>query len=465
MASETYRTMAENIVGLVGGTDNITFFTHCITRLRFNVNDKDAVDTKAIEALPGALSVQWSGDQLQVIVGQAVNDAYRLICEVNDLKPEEAVSDDEGDAPATQGKQASWHPSMILDAISGCIMPLIPVLIGTGMLKVITIILQMTGLVDAASPTYTVLSFVADSGYYFLPIFVGASAAQRFNTSMGLGMVLGAMLIHPTFVSAVTEGTSLDLFGLPIYAASYASTIFPTIIAVYVMSFIERWLGKHTPEALRSLLQPLCTLIVMAPLTLCLIAPAGAFLGTFLADAVVWLYGTLGFGAVALMSAFLPFIIMTGMHAAFTPFIMQSFATVGYDPLLCTSMFISNFNQGAAALAVALKTKTAQARSTAVSAGITAILAGVTEPALYGVNMKYRTPLAASMVGSLVGAGIAGAWGVFAYAFAGSNGVFGLPIFIGNDVANLVHMIIAIAVGMVITFVLTLILYKAPGEE
>lgn len=462
MAESKYGQLADEIVGLVGGSDNIVTFAHCVTRLRFNVRDKELVDLDAVAALPGALGAQWSGDQLQVIIGQDVDDAYRLVCKRNGLG-EGGTQDTTADDGGAKGR---WKPAMLLDAITGCLTPLIPLLIGTGMIKVITIVLQTTGLLDPASATSTVLAFVGDSGYYFLPIFVGATAATKFGGNMGLGMVLGAMLIHPTFVSAIAEGTSLDLFGIGIYPASYASTLFPTILSVYVMSRVEQFFAKHSPEVLRSLVEPLCTLVVMVPLTLCLIAPAGAFLGNFLAAAVMWLHGTLGFLAVGLMAALLPLIIMTGMHAAFTPFVMESFTTLGYDPILCTSMFISNFNQGAAALAVAVRSKAADVRSTAISSGITSILAGVTEPALYGVNMKYRTPLLASMVGSFVGGVIAGLAHVYAYAFAGSNGVFGLPIFVGGEAGmmSLVYMLVGIAASMAITFALTLVLYKPESK-
>lgn len=440
---ERYDVLADKVLEYVGGKENISFFTHCITRLRFNVKDQSKVDVDAIEKVEGVIGTQWQSGQLQIIIGQAVGDAYALICKKAGLDEQESVKEN------LDGETTKFSIGKIFDAISGCVTPLIPLLIGAGMVKVIVLLGEMSGLIEVGTSTHTVLTFVGDSGFYFLPVFIGATAARKFGANMGLGMLVGAMLIHPTFIGSVTAGESLSLFGLPIHSASYSSTIFPTIMAVFVMAYVEKFFAKISPDAIRSITEPLLTLIVMVPLTLCLIAPIGSVLGVYFSDAIVWLFETTGFLGVAVLSAVFPFVVMTGMHTAFTPYMLQTLATLGYEPIICLANVISNFNQGAACAAVAIRSNDVQLKSTAASCAITAIIGGVTEPAMYG-----------AMIGSLFGSGFAGMMGVYAYAFPGSGGIFALPVFVSSNGITLIWMIVGSLIGVVVTFIATLVLYK-----
>lgn len=461
MASkERYAELADKVVDLLGGKDNISFFTHCVTRLRFNVKDKGLVKTGEIEQLPGVMGAQWSGDQYQVIIGQAVGDAYDLIVERTGLAKQDAVREDLGDAP-----KKKFSINTIFDAISGCITPLIPVLIGAGFIKIIVLLGEQLGLLTADMPTHTVLTFVGDAGFYFLPVFIGATAAKKFGANMGLGMLVGGMLIHPTFVAAVSEGTALDIFGLPIYAASYSSSVIPAILAVAVMAPIERFFARISPDSLRSITEPLLTLLVMMPLTLCLLAPAGAFLGNYLSAAILWLYKTTGFFGVAVFSALCPWIVMTGMHSALMPYLLEALAT-GAEFIVFTGMIISNIDQGAACLAVSLKSKDTKIKSTAASCAITAIVGGVTEPGTFGINLRFKTPMYGAMIGSFCGALVAGFGKAAAHAITGSSGLLGgIPIYLGGDISNVLWMVAGIAVGMIVTFIATWFLYKPEQVE
>ncbi len=458
---EKYQELADNIVELMGGESNISFFTHCITRLRFNVKDKSLVKTSEIDKLPGVVGAQWSGDQFQVIIGQAVDDAYRLICEKSGLSAQEAGDKDRDEAPA--GKKG-FSAAAVLDAITGSIAPVLPVLIAAGFLKVVILLLQQLGIMAATSQTSQVLTFVADAGFYFLPVFVGACAAKKFGVTMSLGMLVGAMLIHPSFISMVSSGDSLSVFGLPIYGASYASSVFPSILAVAAMAPIERFFNKHTPEAIRTLAAPFLTLLVMIPLTLCLLAPLGSIISTYLAAAMMWLYSVAGPLAIALISGTFPLLVIVGMHTGFIPIMINQMATFGYDNLMLPGGIIVNISQGVACLAVAIKTKDTDLRSTAISSAITSIVGGVSEPALFGVNLRLKTPLYSVMIGSFVGAFIAGVAGVKAFVMSGSQGLFALPIFLSSDIMNLVWEIVSILVGAAVTFVVTLILYKPEAQ-
>lgn len=458
---ERYSELADKVLDLVGGKDNIEFFTHCVTRLRFVLKDQSIAQKEEIEKIAGVMGCQWQSGQLQIIIGQAVGDAYKLICERSGMNKEAAV-DEKVEEDVKEKKKLTVGSVLngILDSISGCLTPAIPVLIGCGMIKVIVLILESLGWMGADNTTYIILSAVGDAGFYFLPVLVGGNAAKKFGANVGLGMVIGAMLIYPSFVSGIAEGTAFSFLGIPVYGASYTSTIFPVILCVWVMAPIERFFAKISPDSLRSIIEPLCTLIVMIPLSFCLLAPAGAFLGNYVSSVVIWIYNTIGFLGVAILAAVMPFLIMTGMHSAFVPYLLQMFGSVGYEPIFFTALVISNIDQGASCLAVAVKSKDKNVRSTALSCAITAITAGVTEPAMYGINLRYKKPMWGAMIGSAIGGLFAGLMKVYIYAFAGASSVVAIPCFIGPETSNVVYMCIAIVIGIVATFVATLFLYK-----
>ncbi len=447
-----YEELSSEIIQLVGGKDNISFFTHCMTRLRFNLKDRGIVDVEKIDKVNGVIRAQWSNDQLQIVVGQDVSEAYKLICEKTGLVKEETVNEN------LDGEKKKFSIGQIFDAISGSIAPLIPMMIGGGMIKVIALVLTMLGWLDPESSTTAVINFAGDAAFYFLPIFLGATAAKKFNTNQGLGMFMGAILIHPNFVALVAAGNPIDLFGLPITLSSYGSTVIPIIMVVWIMSYVQRFFAKISPNAVRSIVEPLGTMIVMIPLALCVVGPLGVILGNYLSIAIVFIYETTGFIGVGLLAAILPLLVMTGMHAALTPYWVGSMSTLGYEPFFLVAMIISNLNQGAATAAVAIRAKGTNLKSTAASCAVTAIVGGVTEPAMFGITLKYKKPLYAAMIGSFCGGAYAGLMKVYCYAFPGSGGLFALPSFIGPTPANIINMIIGVAIGMAVTFVLTLII-------
>ncbi|MBO1307407.1 PTS transporter subunit EIIC [Enterococcus sp. 669A] len=458
---ENYQALASSIIESLGGEENVTFFTHCMTRLRFNLKDKSLVDEAAVKTLNGVVGSQWSGDQFQIIIGQQVGDVYAAILKITNIEGAAKAADEVAEGSKEKKK---FSLSAVFDAFAGCVSPLLPVLIGSGMLKIITLVLNMTGAISPESGTYIILDFAGDAGFYFLPVFVGATAARKFGGNMGLGMMLGAMMIHPNFINALAEGR-LDFLSVPVYSASYASTIFPAIIAVFVMSKVEEQVVRFSPVAIRAILEPLVTLLIMIPLTLCLIGPIGAMLGVYITAGVMWLYNTMGFVGVAILAAAWPFMVLTGMHSAITPYLTQSFATLGYEPIALTAIIIANLNQGAASAAVAFKSKSVSIKSSAATCAITAVLAGVTEPAMFGINLRFKRPMIGAAIGSLIGGAIAGLGRAHAYAFAASAGVFAFPIYITDNIMNLVWMVIGCGVGMIGTFVATLILYKEEAVE
>ncbi len=454
-----YDALAKNIAGLIGGVGNVTLFSHCMTRLRMDMADKAPVKLDEIKKLPGVKGALWSGNQLQIIIGQTVDQAYAAICRETGLGGEART-----DQPAAGKKKFSFMS--VVDVISGCVTPVLPVLIGAGMLKVVMLVCQMAGLLGPENPTYVTLDFVSDAAFYFLPVYTGAAAARKFNMNMFVGMFLGAMQIHPAFTAMCAEGEAGSILGIPIYAGTYTSAIFPVILTVLAASYVERFMQKHAPAFLRTMLVPFGTMLIMTPVSLCLLAPIGSFAGTYLANAIIWLYEKGGFLGVALLTTIHPLMVMTGMHHGMGPYLFSSFATVGFEPLASPATFIDNINIGAACLAIAVKSKVADIRTEAAACGISASVSGVTEPGLYGFVLRYKKILYMVMAGNLAGGLIVGLAGCVCYAFAGSYGFFGLATFVGDKgMPNLLFMVLAVAAGFVITFALTFIVYKDEAAE
>lgn len=453
-----YDELANSIVQLVGGKENIQYVTHCVTRLRINVNDTTKVDTKKIEEIEGCLGVQWSGNQLQIIIGQTVADAYKRVVEVNNLQ-------DTGSAQKTSNNEKKNPVIAILDIVAGCITPVIPGLIAGGFFQIFVLLATMAGLISEGSSTHTVLTFVGNTPFYFLPVFVGGYTAKKLGGNQTMGMLVGAMFLHPDFNSGLAEGP-LSIFGLPIYNASYGSSIFPALLSVSLMVPIEKFIAKHSPDSLRSILEPFITLLIIMPIALCVTGPLGDVLGTYISSAIMWVYNTIGFLGVAVVACLWPLLVMTGMHHALVPYILNSFATLGFEGICETAMIISNIDQGAACLAVALKTKDKTLKSTAFGCSITAMVGGVTEPGFYGITFPLKTPLYCAMAGSFMGALIAAIGNACAYSVAGSTGLLGgLPVYIAGGMSNLLWMVAGVLMGIILTFVLTYIFYKEDVKE
>lgn len=446
-----YDDLGRKLLDLVGGKGNISFFTHCITRLRFNVKDKGLVDESEINKMNGVVGSQWQGDQYQIIIGQHVRDVYQVISELSGLDgAKERVAEEN----MVQTGNKKFSIGKIVDAISGTMMPLLPLLIGGGMLKAILLILQQLSLISTESPTSIVLTFVGDAAFYFLPVFVGATGARKFGANMAYGMLIGASLISPQFMELIDKGAPLSVFNLPIPPIPYMNSIIPMILATFVLSYVEKYVTKFTPKVLQSLVVPVVTLLIMIPLTLCLLAPIGAIAGSFLGTFITWFYETTGFLAVGFTCSVYVLLCLTGMHHALLPVGLTMLTTVGYEPLLTTAAVLYTINQGIVALVVAVKSKDTEERSTAFTCVITALVAGISEPALFGFTIKNKGLMISSMIGCFFGGIYAGITNVYCYGIAGSVGLLVFPGYVGPDPMNLVHAAIAAAISCAVTFVL-----------
>lgn len=454
-----YDELAKKIIALVGGEANIANVTHCITRLRFNLKDESKADTEAIRSTPGVVGVTSANGQYQVIIGAEVTQVYeKVAAQLHNLEGGSA-------APA---KQEGSFVSRLIDTITGIFTPILPPLTAAGMLKAVLAILVAFKLVDSASSTYQVINFMADATFYFLPILLANSAAKKLGCNPYLAMMLGGILIHPNFVSMVTAsketGDAITVFGLPIYNATYSSSVIPILLGVLLMSKVEPLANKFAPKAVRFFTAPLITMLVVGIATLCVLGPIGYVISNILASAINGLSAIAPWLAPTIIGALLPFLVMTGTHHALTPIGINNRMTIGFDTIIYPGQLASNIAQGAAALAVSFKTKNMELKELTSSTGITAVC-GITEPVLYGVTMKIRTNMIAAMVGGGVGGFFMGLMNTKNYS-GGSPGLLTLPSYIGLDapMSNFYVACAGAAIAFVVGFVVSFILYKDPVE-
>lgn len=446
-----YKGLAQEILKQVGGEENVSDLTHCATRLRFRLVDEKKANDTAVEALEGVLGLTKSGGQYQVVIGNDVPHVYAAL--VDNLSDQSARS--------TEVKQGPLQT--LLAVISGIFTPILPVITAAGMIKAVLSLLTVFGVVTADDVNYQILNFIGDAGFYFLPIFLGASAARQFKTNPQLGMLMGAILLHPTFTLMVTTakeaGKSLSFFSLPLTLASYSSTVIPVILAVWFMSYVERFADKVSPKAVKFFLVPMVTTLITALVTLLVLGPIGAIVGNWLGDFFKWLENFGPWVVPTIVGIFSPFLVMTGTHYGLVSIGINNRMTIGYDTIAQPGMLASNVAQGGAALAIAVKTKDTNKKALASSAGLTAIF-GITEPALYGVTLQNKAALIGSMVAGGVGGFFLGILGARNFS-GGSPGLLTIAAYIGEDTLKYFYTAIAgLIISVVVSFVVTFILYR-----
>lgn len=445
---KNFEKTAELIIEQLGGIGNISTLTHCMTRLRFGLVSDEHVDDDAIKNIPNVIGVVRKGGQYQIIIGNDVSDCFKAI------QKQTGSKDKELDPEKKKFTLKGWGAS-ILDAISGSIAPLIPVILGCGMVKILIIILDMLE-ISKNLPTYKILSIIGDAGYYFLPLLLAFSASKKFKCNTPLAMTIVAVLVHPDLIAILYEGNS-SFLSVPVTSASYSSSVIPALLSVWFLSKLEPLTDRVFTGWRRTLLKPLAILLICTPIVLIALAPLGMLIGNGMAAILNFMYTKVGWLTISVYSALLPFVVMAGMHVAVFPYIFSNLDTMGFDFLQLPAMLAYNFSQAAAAAAVAIKSKDKVMKATATAAAISACVGGITEPALYGVNLRLKKPLLASMIGSGSAGLLIGFLGVKAFAFSGPC-LLSLPMFASSQFANnFVYACLAAVVSVVVTFVLTLL--------
>lgn len=451
-----YKQLGKDILKLVGGKENVAMITHCATRLRFEFYDSSKVEAAKIEKLPGIISVVNKGGQFQVIVGNEVQQAFL------------AIKNEMGEQPSgnanTVKKEKKSVISRLISVISTTFAPFIPAIIGAGMIKAVLAVLVLTGVLTDESQTFFILNTVADAAFFFMPVLLAYGASIKFGTNPVLSMTIAGVLLHPNWSSVLASEEALFFMGVPVRLTDYAGSVLPIIITVWIMSYIERFAERVSPSIIKFFLKPMLILIITAPLALVVIGPIGTYLNDLVALGAETINNRANWLIPMLMGGLQPFLIITGTAWAMTPIATTQLSNNGEEMINGPGMLASNIAQGAATLAVAMKTKNKELKQLAGSAGFTALI-GITEPSLYGVTLKLKKPLIAAMIGGACAGIYAGFSGLVRYAFV-SPGLAAIPAFIGENPMNIVHALITIAIAFVVAFAATWILgFEDPVEE
>lgn len=436
--------LAVKIVSLLGGKQNINNYWHCVTRLRFTLKEDKHTNLREIERLDGVLGTTLKNNQYQIIIGPNVTNVYN---EIESIIGPLSDSGDQDDAQEGTNGKKKISGKMILDVISGVFAPILPALVAGGMLKGILAIFIAFFPTFENNSTMALFNLIADVPFYFLPFLLAISSARKFKVNEFLGICMAGALLYPTFVNSIESGNSgLTLFGLSIPVFNYASSVFPVILGVGLMALVYHFIDQFIPEVLKLVIVPATTLIIVVPIAMWLLAPLGAYGGQYLADGIVWLFDRVGILAGFLLGFFMPLIVLTGMHQSTSPIQIQNIATLGYDYLLPIS-FVHNMAESGAALGTSLRMKDKKLRAAGVSNSFSAFL-GISEPALYTINIVHRTSLISAMIGSGVGGMLTFIFGVKCYAFV-MPGITSLPVYAksGEGFTNILLMIACLVIA------------------
>lgn len=446
--------LSKEILKLVGGEENIDQVTHCMTRLRFNLNDNNRADKAALQKTDGVMGVMINGGQFQVIIGNDVPVVYNDLIGNMSVSPEKKASGDKVE------KKKQNPLSKLFDFISGIFTPILPAITGAGMIKGIVALLVAAGWMGTENSTYIILSAIGDGAFYFLPIVLAISAARKLGSNMYIAAAIGAAILHPTVTTLLGSGEPVTFASLPVVAATYASSVIPIVIAVWLASYVEKAVDKVTHASLKLIVVPTVTLLVIVPLTLIAVGPLGVIIGDGLTGGISWLFENTGLFAGLLLGGTMSLLIITGMHYALIPIMIASIAQLGYDYMI-PIMMVANFAQAGSALGVSLRTKNSKLKSLSLSTSITAFM-GITEPAMYGVNMRLKKPFIAALIGGAAGGAFLSLFKVKAYVIGGLAGLSGIPMVLG---ATFVYSVIGFAIGAVVAAVVTYIIGFEDEQE
>lgn len=445
-----YQAIAKEILKDVGGKDNIVDVTHCYTRLRFVLKDTKQANKEALLQTEGVISVVESGGQYQVVLGNKVAHVYNAL---EPLLAQQLTT-------KTSTKEKNSLGNRILNTVAAIFTPVVPAIAASGMLKGILAIAVMVANnfyhVDLKPlNTYIILSAASDALFYFMPVILGYSAAKVFKTNEYIAMVIGATLCYPTIVSLMTEESAVTLFGLHVTKANYVSTVIPIILAIFMLAYVQRFLEKVIPEVLKIIMVPTLSLLLMIPATLLLFGPIGIYLG----DGVNWLYYYIMNFSPILLGGFIGGIwcvlVIFGAHRGLVPIGINDVARTGRQNLLAFAG-AANFSQAGAAFGVFVRTKNKDLKAVAASATVTALF-GITEPAIYGANLRLKKPMIYAVASGAAGGALMGWGGSYGTAFA-NQGLLTIPVYAEAGTKAFICYLLGCGIAFFGAFLLTIFL-------
>lgn len=480
----TYDALARVILENVGGAGNVESIAHCITRLRFKLKDESLGNDEVLEATEGVVKVMHAGGQYQVVIGPHVNEVFDAVVAAGALDTSDSSDEHAADSSAPAKKQTFM--SVAIDLISGILQPVLPVLAAGGMTKGLLSLAAFLGWISKDSGTYTVICSFADGIFYFLPIFLGLTAARKFKINEFVGAAIGAALCFPAMVNigataealgSVLAGTPFEMsyyatfLGLPVIMpqSGYTSSVIPVVLAVWFASVLYKKLEAATPSAVRFFVVPMVTLLVTVPMTYLAIGPVASLITNGLSLLLQSIYEIPMVGGL-LCGAFLggvyQVMVIFGLHWACVPIVLTNLSVLGFDAVL-SGREVCTFSQTAATFAIFLKTRDSKLKQIALPAAITGFF-GTTEPCIYGVTLPKKKPFIISCIASAIGGGFVGLMGVKKFT-SGFSGILGLPIFVdpsgAEGITNVIWLSVGILITMAISFVGTWLTYRDDEQK
>lgn len=450
-----YTQTARDVLQHVGGKENIAHLEHCSTRLRFTLIDQNKADVPALEKTPGVIAVRMSG-QCQVVIGNDVIEVYEKLTGLLGGSPSEQSGS------SHQPKEKRKVGTVLLDFIVGVFQPLVPAIAGGGILKSFLLLFSLFGLMDAKGQTYQILNMVGDAPLYFLPLLVAVTTANKLKVNPLVALSAVGALILPNMTAMLTEGAQLFSFDLKNIA--YAYQVFPAILSVLLYAQMEKWFTRISPKPIRIFFVPMMSLVITVPITLLLLGPIGFTAGQGFTALILAMFDKVGWVAVAILAAVLPFMVASGMHKAMVPYAVTTMGNLGKEALYLPASLAHNLAESGACFAIALRTKDKVLRSTAISAGISAFF-GITEPALYGVTLQNKRVLSSVMIGSFIGGIFIGLVGLQAFVLVGP-GLASMSMFISDELPrNFMFAVIGFAISFVVAFAAAFIFGKDRKTE
>lgn len=455
--------IAKDVYAAVGGKENILNVVHCMTRLRFTLKDLNLPKTDEVKKLDGVLGAQISGGQYQVIIGQNVPKVYAEICSMGGFESKAAIDENlDGPKEKLTPKKIGMN---IMGYLSGSMVEMIPVMMAAGLMRAVSALIgpDFLGLVAAGSDTLIVFDFLYNAGFYFIPILIGFVAAKKMGVNQMLGAYMGAILIAPGFMALIEEGRPFTVFGIPCQVNNYSQTILPIFLSVWIMGYVYKFITKIIPDTLSTIFTPFFTMLIMTPISLCVLAPAGAFMGNYISAGLLGFGKIGGFLGVALIAGLWEFLVMTGMHGVIIMFMMNEFLTTGVGTGIFNSGACATWACWGVALGAALRIRNKKERSMNWGFFVSGILGGVTEPAIYGTCFKYKRTFLTLALGGFIGGAYAGLTNVESYVMAGTN-VLSLLGYVGGTSVNMINGMAACIISMVATAVLTFLFGFSKAE-
>ncbi|WP_195961406.1 beta-glucoside-specific PTS transporter subunit IIABC [Enterococcus casseliflavus] len=442
--SGKYTNLANRIVTLVGGKKNVNNLIHCQTRLRFDLEDMSKVDIEELKQVDGIAGVVNSGGQFQVVIGTHVSEVYDEVSVLlGNISEVSELSD---------GQNKNFL-TLAIEFISTSFSPIIPAMSGAGMIKALLALLVLFNLVSNESQTYYIINFMADAVFYFLPFFLANTAARKLKCNPYLAMALAGVLLHPNFAAMIAAGEPITLFAMPVRLVGYGASVIPIMLIVICQSYIENFFNILIPNAIKIVFVPMFTILITGIIALVAVGPLGSYVGEFIAMGFNSIQEVAPWAPAVIVGTLLPIMVMFGIHTSIGPLDVLQLTSVGYANIFGPGAMVSNVATGIATLVASTRTKNHKEKQVATSSGITALM-GITEPALYGVALPKKYPLIATMIGGGLGGLYAGLSGASRFA-TGSSGLPAIPLYIGEDISNVVNILIAIVITIVTTTIAT----------